>query len=98
MIVEDHGAGIPDEEFEAVFEPFYRGSSARRSRQPGSGLGLAIVKSAAEAYGGCIKLERAVPQGCRFRLFFPVANRNGPPHLPEAEVHENAVSPDTAYR
>jgi two-component system phosphate regulon sensor histidine kinase PhoR len=98
MIVEDHGAGILEEELESIFEPFYRGSSARRSRQPGSGLGLAIVKSAAEAYGGCIKVERVVPQGCRFRLFFPVANHHGSPHPSEAEVQQNAVLPDTTYR
>jgi two-component system phosphate regulon sensor histidine kinase PhoR len=97
MIVEDHGPGIPEEEFEAIFEPFYRGSSARRSRQSGSGLGLAIVKSTAEAYGGCVTLERAVPQGCRFRLFFPSANDAGSPN-PELEVQQNAVAPDTAYR
>jgi two-component system OmpR family sensor kinase len=60
-----------------VFEPFYRGESARRSRQSGSGLGLAIVKSAVEAHGGWIKLERAVPQGCKFRLFFHAASRLG---------------------
>ena len=69
--VEDRGPGIPDDEANAVFEAFYRGSSARQTRETGSGLGLAIVKSAVEAQGGSIKLERAVPQGCKFRLFFP---------------------------
>jgi signal transduction histidine kinase len=71
ITVEDRGPGIRDEESAAVFEPFYRGDSARRSRQPGSGLGLAIVKSAVEAHGGWIKLEPAAPHGCRFQLFFP---------------------------
>jgi signal transduction histidine kinase len=86
MVIEDRGTGIPDEEAEAIFEPFYRGSSARRSRQPGSGLGLAIVKSAAEAYGGWIKFERANPQGCRFRVFFPSADHDDSPLLAESEV------------
>lgn len=71
VTIEDRGPGIGEEEMAAVFEPFYRGESARRSRQPGSGLGLAIVKSAMEANGGWVKLERSVPQGCKFRLFFP---------------------------
>jgi signal transduction histidine kinase len=73
VTVEDRGPGIEDDETKAVFEPFFRGSSARRSRQPGSGLGLSIVKSAVEAHGGWITLERAVPHGCRFRLFLLTA-------------------------
>ena len=70
IAVEDRGPGIGADEAAAVFEPFYRGSVARQCRETGSGLGLAIVKSAVLANGGWIKLERAVPQGCKFRLFF----------------------------
>jgi signal transduction histidine kinase len=70
VTVEDRGPGIADRERTAVFEPFYRGTSARQSRQPGSGLGLAIVKSAIEAQGGWVRLERAAPHGCKIRLFF----------------------------
>lgn len=70
MTVEDRGPGIGSDEAAAVFEPFYRGSAARQCKETGSGLGLAIAKSAVLANGGWIKLERAVPQGCRFRLFF----------------------------
>jgi signal transduction histidine kinase len=70
--VEDRGPGIDADEIAGVFEPFYRGTAARRSRQPGSGLGLAVVKSAVEAHGGWISLERVDPHGCRFNLFLPV--------------------------
>jgi signal transduction histidine kinase len=86
VIVEDRGPGIQDEETTAVFEPFYRGSSARQSRQPGSGLGLAIVKSAVEAHGGWIQLDRAVPEGCRFRLFFPAADHDNSVASAESEA------------
>jgi two-component system, OmpR family, sensor histidine kinase SenX3 len=75
IALEDRGPGISDEEAAAVFDPFYRGTAARRCRQTGSGLGLAIVKSAVRVSGGWIELERAVPHGCRFRLFFPTADR-----------------------
>ena len=74
ITVEDRGPGIGDDEAAAVFEPFYRGTTARQSKQPGSGLGLAVVKSAVEAHGGWIDLERANPHGCRFMLFFPAAD------------------------
>lgn len=70
VTIEDRGPGIERDEVAAVFEPFYRGRSARSSREPGSGLGLAIAKHAMDAQGGWIKLERVVPKGCRFRLFF----------------------------
>jgi signal transduction histidine kinase len=83
--VEDRGPGIPDDEASAVFEAFYRGSSARQTKETGSGLGLAIVKCAVDAQGGSIKLERAVPQGCKFRLFFP-AHDHAPVHFAESEV------------
>jgi signal transduction histidine kinase len=76
ITVEDRGPGIPHDEQTAVFEPFYRGSSARRSRRTGSGLGLAIVKNSVEANGGSIQLEQAVPHGCKFRLFFPAAGHD----------------------
>jgi signal transduction histidine kinase len=92
LAVEDRGPGIPDEETTAVFEPFYRGSSARQSRRPGSGLGLSIVKSAVEAHGGWIKLEPAVPQGCRFQLFFPAADHAHAVPSAEPEVQHNDVS------
>ena len=91
LAVEDRGPGIPDEETTAVFEPFYRGSSARQSRRPGSGLGLSIVKTAVEAHGGWIKLERAVPLGCRVRLFFPAAVDHTV-RSAEPEVQHNDVS------
>lgn len=79
VAVEDRGPGIEDQEMTAVFEPFYRGTSARQSRQPGSGLGLAIVKSAVEAQGGWVSLERAVPHGCRIRLFLLADEQAGEP-------------------
>ena len=50
--VEDHGAGIPPEERERVFEPFYRGAAAQRNEQPGSGLGLSLVHRVVDAHGG----------------------------------------------
>jgi signal transduction histidine kinase len=76
IAVEDRGPGIDDEEALAVFEPFYRGASARQARQTGSGLGLAIVKNTIEALGGSIALERISPHGCRFTLVLPADDRH----------------------
>jgi signal transduction histidine kinase len=70
LSVEDRGPGIGEEEAIAIFEPFYRGASARDSRVAGSGLGLAIVKRTMETQGGWIELDRSTTRGCRFRLVF----------------------------
>jgi signal transduction histidine kinase len=49
------GKGIPPEELELVFEPFYRGSSSRR--EPGFGLGLSTARSILENHGWTIHAE-----------------------------------------
>jgi signal transduction histidine kinase len=54
----DAGPGIPDEDLDRVFEPFYRSPQARRSGRPGSGLGLAVCRSIARAHGGDIRFRR----------------------------------------
>jgi signal transduction histidine kinase len=71
--VSDSGPGISSEEQELVFEPFTRGSSARRFAQ-GMGLGLTIAKDMVEAHGGKIQLVSAPGQGSTFSIIIP-ANR-----------------------
>ncbi len=51
ITVRDHGAGVPAEECERVFEPFYRAKNASE-RDGGVGLGLALVKTIALRHGG----------------------------------------------
>jgi two-component system OmpR family sensor kinase len=55
----DNGPGIPEAEWDHVFEPFYRTEAARKSGKPGSGLGLAVCRSIARAHGGDVVLARA---------------------------------------
>jgi signal transduction histidine kinase len=57
--VRDNGPGLPEEELERVFEPFYRTPSARASKAEGSGLGLAVCRSIARAHGGDVQLKRS---------------------------------------
>jgi signal transduction histidine kinase len=72
--VADDGAGVPADERERVFEPFYRGGEdgAARSSE-GAGLGLAISRAIVEAHGGRIWLEPAQPRGTRVRFTLPAA-------------------------
>jgi two-component system OmpR family sensor kinase len=52
----DEGPGLPDDEIERAFEPFYRSEAARSSEKSGSGLGLAVCRSIARAHGGDVRL------------------------------------------
>lgn len=55
----DEGPGLPDDEIERAFEPFYRSEAARSSEKAGSGLGLAVCRSIARAHGGDVRLKRS---------------------------------------
>lgn len=77
--VEDTGPGVPKEERDLVFQPFYR---ALGSEADGSGLGLPIVQEIARQHGAEVLLEDAQPQRkppgalftVRFRAVQPMAN------------------------
>lgn len=68
----DNGPGIPEEEFDRVFEPFYRSESARKSGKKGSGLGLAVCRSIARAHGGDVTFEHG-KDGFVARVQLPAA-------------------------
>ena len=53
----DHGPGLPEDQFELVFQPFYRTDAARARSKGGTGLGLAIVRQIVELHGGTIRLR-----------------------------------------
>lgn len=69
IAVEDTGEGIPEDAASRVFEPFWRGDTARTS--PGSGLGLALAKRIVEALGGDIRVESSPSRGSRFAVLLP---------------------------
>jgi signal transduction histidine kinase len=68
--VADTGAGVPVDQRDRVFDPFFRGDAARQDT--GAGLGLAISRAIVEAHGGSIWLEEA-PVGTRVRFRLPAA-------------------------
>jgi hypothetical protein len=69
IAVSDTGPGIPKEEQDKVFEPFYRAST--RGEVEGTGLGLALVKRVLEAHGGEVRLRSRLGQGSLFLLALP---------------------------
>lgn len=63
--VVDEGEGIPPEQLEQVFQPFYRLEQSRSKDSGGSGLGLAIVKSLSAASGWEVSLHNRSQGGLR---------------------------------
>lgn len=58
IAVRDRGPGVPEEDMERVFDPFFRGERSRNRDTGGMGLGLASARATARAHGGDITLHR----------------------------------------
>lgn len=67
----DQGPGIPEDELEKVFRPFYRLDASRAQATGGTGLGLAIVKQLAEANGWRIRMRNRPQGGLEAELEIP---------------------------
>src|ERR1039458_6730216 len=67
--VTDTGGGIPQEQINRIFEPFYT------TKKKGSGLGLMIVQRIVRAHNGRIELESHVGRGTTFRVWLPLHER-----------------------
>jgi len=72
VIVDDDGAGIPQEKAEEVFRPFVRLDAARNLDEGGTGLGLAIARDIVRGHGGDIRLSRSPKGGLRASIWVPV--------------------------
>ncbi|MBD8347297.1 sensor histidine kinase [Dysgonomonas sp. HGC4] len=66
LLFSDTGIGIPEDEIEHLFTPFYRGSN--KSFTQGNGIGLALVKRVITLHKGSITLTSAVGKGTTFRV------------------------------
>jgi signal transduction histidine kinase len=71
--VSDGGEGIPPDELDRIFDPFYRGTTAR-ARESGFGLGLALARRIVEAHGGTIRASNMPGGGARIEMRLPSAS------------------------
>jgi PAS domain S-box-containing protein len=78
--VADTGGGIPEEQLNRIFEPFYT------TKKKGTGLGLMIVQRIVRAHNGHIEVESQVGRGTSFRIWLPLHERK--PRLLEAPSHD----------
>jgi len=66
LSVGDTGGGIPNEQINRIFEPFYT------TKKKGTGLGLMIVRRIVRDHGGQINIESRLGQGTVFRIWLPL--------------------------
>lgn len=71
VTIVDKGPGVPEEEIEKLFRPFYRIGEARDRRSGGTGLGLAIAERAVHSHNGSISAANT-EDGLAVFLRFPV--------------------------
>ena len=70
--IDDDGPGIPNEEYDNVFKPFYKIDKGRNDSKSSVGLGLSIASDIVKSHGGNILLEKSKMNGLRAKIFFPL--------------------------
>lgn len=72
IMVDDDGPGIPDGDYERIFQPFFRVEEDRARQTGGTGLGLSIVSNAVQKHNGTVLAERSELGGLRIKLQLPL--------------------------
>jgi two-component system osmolarity sensor histidine kinase EnvZ len=72
VTIDDDGPGIPADQREEVFKPFFRLESSRNPATGGVGLGLTIARDVVRGHGGDIVLDDSPQGGLRVRVRLPV--------------------------
>ncbi len=70
--IEDDGPGIPPDQYEEVFRPFYRVDTSRNAATGGVGLGLPIAMEIIHGHGGKISLEKSARGGLKAVIRLPI--------------------------
>ncbi|PZU33459.1 MAG: hypothetical protein DI577_00900 [Microbacterium sp.] len=71
--IADDGPGLPADELDQAFDPFFRGARAEADALPGTGIGLTIARMLARRNGGEVRIESAEGSGTRATLRLPSA-------------------------
>lgn len=71
IYIDDEGPGLPEDQLEQVFQPFFRAESSRSRETGGTGLGLAVARDIIQAHGGRIRLQVRQPKGLRAKVVLP---------------------------
>ena len=72
ITIDDDGPGIPENEYQNVFKPFYKLNKSRGDSRSSVGLGLSITSDIIKSHGGNIILEKSPLNGLSVKIFLPL--------------------------
>ena len=72
ITIDDNGIGIPENEYQNVFKPFYKLDKSRGDSRSSVGLGLSIASDIIKSHGGNILLEKSPLNGLRVKIILPL--------------------------
>jgi len=72
LTIDDDGIGIPKNEYNNVFKPFYKIDKSRSETKSSVGLGLSITSDIVKSHGGTISLGQSEEKGLRVKIIFPI--------------------------
>lgn len=72
ILVDDDGEGVPEDQYEEIFRPFYRVQEDRARQTGGTGLGLSIVANAMQQHHGSVRAEKSSLGGLRIKMQLPL--------------------------
>ena len=73
IVVADTGVGIPQSDYDRIFDQFYQVEPSLTRKYQGMGLGLSIAKGMVEVHQGRIWVESVVNKGSKFTVVLPTA-------------------------
>jgi len=89
--VTDNGIGIPEDQWEKIFEEFQQVDGSTTRRVSGSGLGLPISRHFVEMHGGRIWVESEIGVGSTFTFTIPI---HGPGYVEDPELTALEIDPN----
>jgi signal transduction histidine kinase len=96
--VADRGPGIPRDEQDQIFDPFFRGARARNAQIHGTGLGLSLSRTIVEAHGGTISVKSEPMQSTEFLVRLPAVPMEAAVEAAPEEVRSDGGAPGGALR
>jgi two-component system sensor histidine kinase KdpD len=94
IAIRDQGPGIAADRLPRIFDRFYRGPEARRTRPGGLGMGLAIARGIVQAHGGSLEAASAPGEGSCFLITLPLQQPALHPEKTHAGTSDGHTHPD----
>ena len=89
ITIKDQGVGIPEENLERIFDPYF--STKEKGDQKGTGLGLSICHSIVSQHGGVVTVDSSPGEGAAFHVFLPASSEEIDREAPLPHTEEQLI-------